>query len=54
MVLIGDQLFTDVYAAYKTGIKSILVDPVDVYESFITIFNRGRENDIINRGDYYE
>ena len=54
MVVIGDQLFTDIKAAKKLGIKSILVDPIDVYEPFITVFNRGRENDLINRGDYYE
>ena len=54
MVLIGDQLFTDIAAAKKMGIKSILVDPIDVYEPFITVFNRGRENELINRGDYFE
>ena len=53
-VIIGDQIYTDVLCADKLGIKSILVDPIDIYESFITMFNRGRENDIINRGDYYE
>ena len=53
-VIIGDQIYTDVLCATKLGIKSILVDPIDIYESFITMFNRGRENDIINRGDYYE
>lgn len=53
-ILIGDQIFTDILCANKIGIKSILVDPIDIHESFITIFSRGKEDDYINRGDYYE
>ncbi len=53
-LFIGDQIFTDVLGAKRCNIHCILVDPLDTYESIVTMFNRGRENDIINRGDYFE
>ena len=53
-ILIGDQIFSDILCANRIGIKSILVDPIDVHEPFITIMKRGRESEFINRGDYFE
>lgn len=32
-VIIGDQLFTDVWAGKRTGIMTVLVDPIDAKET---------------------
>ena len=32
-VLIGDQVFTDIYAGKRTGIKTIMVNPIDAKET---------------------
>lgn len=32
-VLIGDQIFTDIYAGKRTGIKTIMVNPIDAKET---------------------
>ena len=32
-VLIGDQVFTDVYAGKRTGIKTVMVNPIDAKET---------------------
>ncbi len=57
---IGDQLYTDIKAANKLTITSILVDPISKNEFIITRLNRLKENKLINktkiitRGEYYE
>ena len=63
MVMIGDQLVTDIVCANNFRIKSILVDPLGTKDLKITFFNRILENMIIKRymkkgiferGKYYE
>jgi len=57
---IGDQLYTDVKGANKLGILSILVEPLAKRESFITKYNRLKEDKIIKkdkvivRGVFYD
>ena len=63
MVMIGDQMVTDVQSGNRFGILTILVDPLGKKDLKITSFNRFLENIIINRysknkiferGNYYE
>ena len=63
MVLIGDQLVTDILCANRFRIKCILVDPLGKKDLKVTFFNRILENMIIKkymrkgifeRGKYYE
>lgn len=32
-VLIGDQVFTDIYAGKRTGLKTVMVNPIEVKET---------------------
>ncbi len=43
VVLLGDQLFTDMTAATRCGMKSILVDPVGTYGGWFVHFKRKLE-----------
>ncbi len=43
VVLLGDQLFTDMAAASRCGMKSILVDPVGTYGGWFVHFKRKLE-----------
>lgn len=57
--MIGDQLLTDVYGGNKKGYFTVLVDPFEKQELFLTKINRLIENKILEknnlkRGDYYE
>lgn len=52
--VIGDQLFTDVKGANNMGYYSILIDPINYDEHFLTKINRYREAKSLNRGAYYE
>ena len=63
MVIIGDQIVTDIFAGNKFRIKTILVDPLGIKDMKITFFNRKVENFIVKRytkrriferGRYYE
>ena len=63
MVIIGDQIVTDVFAGNRFHIKTILVDPLGEKDMKITFLNRKIENAIIKkymkkgifeRGKYYE
>ena len=63
MVLIGDQIVTDVFAGNKFRIKTILVDPLGIKDMKITYLNRKIEDIIVRiytkrgkfeRGRYYE
>jgi HAD superfamily phosphatase (TIGR01668 family) len=49
MVMVGDQLMTDILAANRSGIRSILVKPVVESDSFITKFNRACERRILKK-----
>lgn len=49
VVIIGDQLFTDVWGANRFGIKSILVDPRSKKEWPFTLIKRPFEKIILKR-----
>lgn len=62
MVMIGDQIMTDVVSGNKFGIMTILVDPLSQKDLKITSINRYIENRIVERyskkgifkrGNYY-
>jgi HAD superfamily phosphatase (TIGR01668 family) len=42
-VFVGDQLFTDVYGAKRTGIHNILVKPIDPREEIQIVLKRALE-----------
>lgn len=46
-IIIGDQLFTDIYGANRFGIKSIFVKPLSKKEDPITMLKRPLENCIL-------
>ena len=41
--MVGDQLMTDIRAAHRAGVKSILVKPLVKSDAWNTKFNRARE-----------
>ena len=43
VVMVGDQLMTDIRASHRAGIRSILVKPLVKSDSWVTKFNRWRE-----------
>ncbi|MEY8701164.1 YqeG family HAD IIIA-type phosphatase [Streptococcus ferus] len=43
VVMVGDQLMTDIRAAKRAGIRSILVKPLITSDAWNTKFNRARE-----------
>ncbi|KXT78096.1 YqeG family HAD IIIA-type phosphatase [Streptococcus sp. DD13] len=49
VVMIGDQLMTDIRAAKRAGIRSILVKPLVETDSVKTKFNRWRERRVMKR-----
>lgn len=46
-VFIGDQLFTDVYGAKRTGIRNILVKPIHPKEEIQIVFKRYLEGIVL-------
>jgi hypothetical protein len=42
-VFIGDQLFTDVWGAKRTGLRNILVKPIDKHEEIQIVLKRRLE-----------
>ncbi|WP_147532432.1 YqeG family HAD IIIA-type phosphatase [Bacillus marasmi] len=48
VVVIGDQLLTDVFGGNRSGIHTILVVPVAKTDGFITKFNRQVERILLN------
>ena len=61
--IIGDQLFTDIYGGNRTGIYTILVDPLSKKDLIFTKVLRGLEmlvvlkykrKGLFNKGDYYD
>ncbi|MDF2613648.1 MAG: YqeG family IIIA-type phosphatase [Clostridia bacterium] len=46
-VIVGDQIFTDVYGGNQAGIKTILVVPVSDKDEWITKIKRGLEKKVI-------
>ncbi len=51
-VLIGDQVFTDVYAANRAGITSVMVDPIEAKETPFFGFKRAMEKVVLK--NYYK
>ena len=47
--LMGDQVFTDVWAAHNTGIRAILVPPIRDKRDFFTRFKRWLEKPILKK-----
>ena len=47
--IIGDQLLTDIAGGNKVGITTILVDPIDTKDHFVTRFNRFLERKKIKK-----
>ncbi|MFC3928266.1 YqeG family HAD IIIA-type phosphatase [Streptococcus caprae] len=43
VVMVGDQMMTDIRAAHRAGIRSILVKPIVTSDAWNTQFNRWRE-----------
>ena len=48
-ILMGDQVFTDVWAAHNTGIRAILVPPIKDKSDILTRFKRLLEKPILNK-----
>lgn len=48
-ILMGDQVFTDVWAAHNTGIRAILVPPIKDKRDVFTRFKRLLEKPILKR-----
>ena len=46
-VFVGDQLFTDVWGAKRTGIESYLVEPIDKHEEIQIVLKRYLEKPIL-------
>lgn len=47
-IFIGDQLFTDVYGAKRTGIRNILVKPIHPKEEIQIVFKRYLERIVLH------
>ena len=48
-VLMGDQVFTDVWAAHNTGIRAILVPPIRDKRDLLTRFKRLLEIPVLKK-----
>lgn len=46
-IFIGDQLFTDVWGAKRTGIRNILVQPIDSKEEIQIVLKRWLEKPVL-------
>ncbi|HCC08085.1 MAG TPA: YqeG family HAD IIIA-type phosphatase [Clostridiales bacterium] len=49
VVIIGDQLFTDVLAGNRIGIKTILVNPIKPKDSIVERVKRNIENKLLQK-----
>ena len=52
-VIVGDQIFTDVYGGNMAGIKTILVQPVSDKDEWKTKIKRGLERKVVNSYQKY-
>ena len=48
-ILMGDQIFTDVWAAHNAGIRAILVPPIKDKRDFLTRFKRLLERPVLRK-----
>lgn len=51
-ILMGDQIFTDVWAAHNAGIRAILVPPINDKKDIFTRFKRLLEKPVLKK--YYK
>lgn len=49
VIVVGDQIFTDVYGGNKAGLKTVLVVPVSDNDEWVTKVKRGLEKQVIKR-----
>lgn len=49
VVMVGDQVFTDVFGGNRAKVKTILVNPVSEKDEWITKIKRGLEQKILKR-----
>lgn len=49
VIMVGDQLMTDIRAAHRAGIQSVLVKPLVTSDAWNTKFNRWRERCVWNK-----
>ena len=49
VVMVGDQLMTDIRASHRAGIRSILVKPLVEHDSLKTQINRARERRVLKK-----
>ena len=47
-IFVGDQLFTDVWGAKRTGIRNILVKPIHPKEEIQIVLKRSAENIVLH------
>ncbi|BBF41898.1 hydrolase, HAD subfamily IIIA [Lachnospiraceae bacterium KM106-2] len=47
-IFVGDQLFTDVYGAKRTGLRNILVEPIDPKEEIQIVLKRYLEKIVLH------
>lgn len=52
-IIVGDQIFTDVFGGNKAGIQTILVRPVSDKDEWKTKIKRGVERRIISKYEKY-
>ncbi len=52
-IIVGDQIFTDVYGGNKAGIRTILVEPVSDKDEWKTKVKRGLEKIVIRSYQKY-
>lgn len=50
-ILMGDQVFTDVWAAHNAGIRAILVPPINDKRDILTRFKRLLEKPVLKKYD---
>ena len=50
-IFMGDQVFTDVWAAHNAGIRAILVPPINDKRDLLTRFKRLLEKPILKKYD---
>lgn len=47
VIMVGDQLMTDIHAAHRAGIQSVLVKPLVTSDAWNTKINRWRERRVL-------
>lgn len=52
-IIVGDQIFTDVYGGNKAGIRTILVEPVSDRDEWKTKVKRGLEKKVLKSYQKY-